>query len=120
MWDLISPLIKGIHGELTDEIKYQKIKHEVKDCRELIERLASKAKLDPLSVEFSQHRDEHDKLKYLREEYNIPKAGDIAMSNVASLNPNEPSIYFCGNSLGPMPKRARELVNQELDVWASS
>lgn len=24
---------------------------------------------------------------------------------------------MCGNSLGLMPKRSRELINQELDAW---
>jgi len=28
------------------------------------------------------------------------------------------SIYLCGNSLGPQPKRTRELVQEDLDVWA--
>ena len=28
-------------------------------------------------------------------------------------------IYLCGNSLGLQPKGTRELLNQELDVWAS-
>ena len=29
------------------------------------------------------------------------------------------SIYFIGNSLGPMPQAARALVNEELDDWAA-
>lgn len=29
-----------------------------------------------------------------------------------------PSIYLCGNSLGLQPQETRELINQELDVWA--
>jgi kynureninase len=37
-----------------------------------------------------------------------------------ALSPNEDSMYFCGNSLGLMPRQTKELVNQELDVWASS
>ncbi|KIY50945.1 kynureninase [Fistulina hepatica ATCC 64428] len=28
-------------------------------------------------------------------------------------------IYLCGNSLGPLPKRAVERVNEELNVWGS-
>jgi kynureninase len=27
-------------------------------------------------------------------------------------------VYLCGNSLGLQPKRSRELVLEELDVWA--
>ncbi|CAG8796302.1 43240_t:CDS:2, partial [Gigaspora margarita] len=120
MWDIIAPLFKEIHEDLTDELKYLKLKHEIKDCRELIERLAARAKLDPLSEEFSQHLDKNDKLSHLREEFSIPKSSEVTLNGVVSLNPNEPSMYFCGNSLGLMPKRARILVNQELDVWAKS
>ncbi len=29
------------------------------------------------------------------------------------------AIYFCGNSLGLMPKKAKEYVNAELDDWAT-
>jgi kynureninase len=28
-------------------------------------------------------------------------------------------VYLCGNSLGLLSNRSRNLVNQELDVWAS-
>lgn len=30
---------------------------------------------------------------------------------------DEESIYMCGNSLGLMPLRTRDLVMQEFDVW---
>src|SRR5438874_13764664 len=33
-------------------------------------------------------------------------------------NNGVPLIYFAGNSLGLMPKSAREIVEQELDDWA--
>lgn len=36
------------------------------------------------------------------------------------MHPEDDSVYFCGNSLGLMARRTRDLVNQELDVWASS
>ncbi|RHZ88499.1 hypothetical protein Glove_22g197 [Diversispora epigaea] len=120
MWDIISPFFKEIHEDLSDELKYQKLKHEIKDVKELIERLASKAKLDPLSADFSKHLDENDRLKGLREEFNIPKAGDIVTDGVEAISPGENSLYFGGNSLGLMPKRARGLISQELDVWASA
>ncbi|KAF9246192.1 pyridoxal phosphate-dependent transferase [Melanogaster broomeanus] len=29
------------------------------------------------------------------------------------------STYLCGNSLGPLPKRSKTLLQQELDVWAN-
>lgn len=44
----------------------------------------------------------------LRSEFHIP------------VHSGAESIYLCGNSLGLQPKITRELVNQELDVWADS
>ena len=32
---------------------------------------------------------------------------------------DEPCTYLCGNSLGLLPKRARKLVEEELDVWST-
>ena len=32
---------------------------------------------------------------------------------------DEPCTYLCGNSLGLLPKRAKKLVQEELDVWAT-
>ncbi|KAG5456323.1 MAG: pyridoxal phosphate-dependent transferase, partial [Olpidium bornovanus] len=37
----------------------------------------------------------------------------------ASQNADDECTYLCGNSLGLMPARARQLVTEELDVWAS-
>jgi len=30
----------------------------------------------------------------------------------------EPAIYFCGHSLGPLPRAARTTVDEELDAWS--
>lgn len=30
---------------------------------------------------------------------------------------DEECTYLCGNSLGLMPKRSRELINEELTTW---
>lgn len=52
-------------------------------------------------------RDAKDALHHFRERFQFPEAkGGI-----------EP-VYFTGNSLGLMPKKAREYVDQELDDWA--
>ncbi len=51
--------------------------------------------------------DAKDPLRSYRERFHIPCGKD-----------GEPVIYFCGNSLGLMPKSAREAVDQELDDWA--
>ena len=46
--------------------------------------------------------DEQDPLKHLRDEFELPPV----------------SAYFCGNSLGPLPKRCRVLLNGQLDKWS--
>ncbi|PKC14716.1 kynureninase [Rhizophagus irregularis] len=120
MFGILAPHLKEFTDDLSDEIKYQKIKHGVKDVKEFLEKLANKGKVDPLSNDFAKYLDENDKLKYLRYEFTIPKARDIVSDGVEALSPEDDSVYFCGNSLGLMPRRTRDLVNQELDVWASS
>lgn len=56
---------------------------------------------------FARRLDEHDPLRGFRERFEIPVRDGAA-----------PLIYFNGNSLGLMPRRARELVERELDEWA--
>jgi len=57
--------------------------------------------------EFAQRLDAEDSLRRFREKFHLPlgKTG-------------EPLIYLAGNSLGLMPKSAKQLVEQELDDWA--
>ena len=31
---------------------------------------------------------------------------------------DDPSAYLCGNSLGALPKRSQDLVQEEMKVWA--
>jgi kynureninase len=56
---------------------------------------------------FSLRLDADDPLARFRDRFEIP-AGDGG----------RPLIYFCGHSLGLMPKAARGAVEQELDDWA--
>jgi kynureninase len=51
--------------------------------------------------------DANDSLGRFRENFNLPRAKN-----------GEPLIYLAGNSLGLMPKSARQIVEQELDDWA--
>jgi kynureninase len=57
--------------------------------------------------EFSLQLDAEDPLARLRDRFEIPAGPD-----------GEPLLYFCGHSLGLMPKSARALVEQEIDDWA--
>jgi len=57
--------------------------------------------------DFAQKLDAEDPLRHFREKFHLPLGKD-----------GTPVIYFAGNSLGLMPKAAREIVEQELDNWA--
>src|SRR2546429_3722743 len=57
--------------------------------------------------DFAKQLDAEDPLRQFREKFHLPLGKD-----------GKPLIYFAGNSLGPMPKAAREIVDQELDDWA--
>ena len=56
---------------------------------------------------FAKQLDAEDPLQSFREKFYLPLNED-----------GKPLIYFAGNSLGLMPKLAREFVDQDLDDWA--
>jgi kynureninase len=58
--------------------------------------------------DFARQLDADDPLRLFREKFHLPVGQN-----------GEPLIYFAGNSLGLMPKSAREIVDQELDDWAA-
>ncbi|KAL9939053.1 hypothetical protein V8E36_001866 [Tilletia maclaganii] len=78
--------------------------------------------------------DQSDALAPLRKEYNLPTWSGLqaALARNKSSSSDGPessttsredggdeALYLCGNSLGPQARRSRELVQRELDVWAS-
>ena len=58
--------------------------------------------------DFAREMDAQDPLRDFREQFYLPLSKD-----------GKPLIYFAGNSLGPMPKSARHIVEEELDNWAA-
>jgi len=56
---------------------------------------------------FSKQLDAEDPLRRFRDKFHLPLGKD-----------GKPLIYFTGNSLGLMPKSARQVVDQELEDWA--
>ena len=56
---------------------------------------------------FALQLDVGDSLRAFREKFHLPLGKD-----------GKPLIYLAGNSLGLMPKSARQLVEEELDDWA--
>jgi kynureninase len=57
------------------------------------------------SEDFAKRLDERDPLAHFRERFFIPERNGA------------PVLYFNGNSLGLMPKAARELIDDELHDW---
>src|SRR3989440_6875350 len=56
---------------------------------------------------FARQLDAEDPLRHFREKFHLPLGKD-----------GKPLIYFAGNSLGLMPKAARQVVDRELADWA--
>src|ERR1700720_4717481 len=56
---------------------------------------------------FARQLDREDPLRDFREKFYLPLGKD-----------GKQLIYFAGNSLGLMPKSARQIVDEELDNWA--
>src|SRR5216683_110225 len=56
---------------------------------------------------FAKRLDAEDPLRDCRGKFSLPLGKD-----------DKPVIYFAGNSLGLMPKSARQIVDDELDNWA--
>jgi kynureninase len=57
---------------------------------------------------FAKQLDAEDPLHSFRDKFHLPLGKD-----------GKPVIYFAGNSLGLMPKAARQIVEEELDSWAT-
>jgi kynureninase len=57
--------------------------------------------------DFAKQLDAQDSLHVFREKFHLP-----------ANRSGEPLIYFVGNSLGLMPKAAKQIVEQELEDWA--
>ncbi|CAG8433898.1 12131_t:CDS:2 [Ambispora gerdemannii] len=108
--------MREIH-QLLKDVKLQL--HELKDVHESISKLAGKADLAPTSLEFAQNLDKHDDLSHLRQEFQIPKVRDVVSKGTVLENANDDAVYIASNSIGLLSKRSRELINEEIDVWAT-
>ena len=58
------------------------------------------------TIRFAKNLDHQDELKEFRKQFHFPQHN------------GENKIYFTGNSLGLMPKKAKDALQQELDDWA--
>jgi hypothetical protein len=70
--------------------------------------LADRLNLRLISPALADALDERDDLKEFREEFAMPKCPH---------DKSREAIYLCGNSLGPMPLKSAQYVQEELDNW---
>ena len=50
--------------------------------------------------------------------FHIPTLESLGCPSAATDNSSRDCIYFCGNSLGLMPRKTRTAINDELDAWS--
>ncbi|XP_019851114.1 PREDICTED: uncharacterized protein LOC100642011 [Amphimedon queenslandica] len=81
--------------------------------------LSSQLGLSLSDPQFAVALDSRDQLKKLREEFNIPKIGELleGRAKADGLDLSAECIYLVGNSLGLQPKNAKELLSIEMDKW---
>lgn len=58
------------------------------------------------SLEAANNFDREDSLSKFRDRFHLPEAPA-----------GEESLYFCGHSLGLMPKQAEDFIQEELQAW---
>ncbi|KAG8936574.1 Kynureninase (L-kynurenine hydrolase) [Tulasnella sp. 418] len=64
--------------------------------------------------------DSYDPLRKFREDFLLPTHKGIKATEAESALQDAACTYFVGNSLGPLAKRSKELLEEELAVWAST
>lgn len=90
------------------------------DTAAFVDTLSQLAQLKGFANGSSSHElaielDNQDALKSLRQEYQLPLMKDVVEGN--EKDEGAISLYMCGNSLGPLSKRSKMYVEQELQVW---
>ncbi|KAH9491998.1 hypothetical protein Btru_029597 [Bulinus truncatus] len=83
-----------------------------------LKRIASENNMSLSDLKFSRYMDERDPLRHLRQEFHYPKMSEVLHTDADLVNPDEDSVYLCGNSLGLCPKKTKEYMDIELDKWA--
>ncbi|KAH9842665.1 kynureninase [Rhodofomes roseus] len=74
--------------------------------------------ITPASSKFKLEAAE-DPLRIFRDEFIIPTNAQMKATTLAPALADQPCTYLCGNSLGVLPKRSKQLVEEELQVWGT-
>ncbi len=98
---------------LEEQLHLKSSKKKSKPCTAhpvtRLHQLAAAMGLSVKSLDFALAMDKQDPLASFRDEFHLPQHKE-----------GEPALYFCGNSLGLMPKMARVHVEEELKAWERS
>lgn len=86
---------------------------------EYLKKLSTSWNLDIYSEEFSKKLDDSNLWPCHRDKFFYPKIKELPHVDLSLVDdPESECIYFCGNSLGLMPRRSKDLVNREFDKWS--
>lgn len=70
--------------------------------------------------QYARSLDEEDHLRSFRDKFIIPSKENIKTKKLEKPDiSDEPSIYFCGNSLGLQPRATAKYVQAQLDAWST-
>ena len=70
------------------------------------------------SLQGAQTLDSQDSLASFRKQFHFPMHNTTSGNKEMQSETQKQSLYFAGHSLGLMPKKASDYVNQELQSWA--
>lgn len=111
---------KNLFTSKMEEPSPKKLKKDDRHPADSLRALARKLDMPIDSLEFARYMDENDPIRHLRKEFHYPKMKELHEIELELVDPEEECVYFCGNSLGLCPKKAKEYVNVELEKWAQT
>uniref|UniRef100_A0A8C5H785 Kynureninase n=1 Tax=Gouania willdenowi TaxID=441366 RepID=A0A8C5H785_GOUWI len=85
---------------------------------EAVQRVSALLGCTPTSARVADYLDRKDELRFLREEFLLPKIKDLPPSDMSLVDGDKDCIYLVGNSLGLQPKKVRKYVEEELEKWS--
>ncbi|UJR33886.1 hypothetical protein I4U23_021307 [Adineta vaga] len=93
--------------------------HSLSNPQDILKNQAEKWKISLTNEAFARKLDENDSLRHVRDEFLIPKIGDLPNVDKTRTDLNSECIYLCGHSLGLQSKRVRKAIEVWLEDWAT-
>ena len=113
-----TPVVKSVvPAQAIHEFKTEVF---VQELENIAQQLGGKAKVTDRAV--AEQLDRNDPLASMREGYILPTMADVCEASALGAAGTEnaadaPSLYMCGNSLGPLSKLSKQLLTEEMDAW---